>query len=108
MGVKNLLGKKIKKLRIINGYTQEELAEKIDISQRALSGIETGKNFLTAETLDKLVQVLNIKYSELFCIDHYYDTKVLINDLNAKIISLKNCPEKLREIYRVINALLNE
>ena len=108
MNVKKLLGEKIKKLRISNGYTQEELAEKIDISQRALSGIETGKNFLTAETLDKLVRVLNIKYSELFSVDHYRDTKILINDLNAKIFSLKNNPDKLREIYRVINALLNE
>ena len=63
---------------------------------------------MTAETLDKLVRVLNIKYSELFSVDHYRDTKILINDLNAKIFSLKNNPDKLREIYRVINALLNE
>ena len=29
-----------------NGLTQEQLAEKIDIAPRTLSGIETGENFL--------------------------------------------------------------
>ncbi len=55
MGIKKELGKKIKKLRIERGYTQEILSEMVDISQRALSSIEVGENFVTAETLDKLL-----------------------------------------------------
>lgn len=43
MGVKEELGKKLKRMRINRGLTQEQLAEAIDISQRTLSGIEIGK-----------------------------------------------------------------
>ena len=39
------LGKKIKKLRLSMGYTQEKLSEMADISQKALSSIEVGENF---------------------------------------------------------------
>ena len=36
MGIKKELGKKIKKMRIERGYTQDKLAELVDISQKAL------------------------------------------------------------------------
>lgn len=51
MGVKEELGKKIKRMRLNRGLTQEQLAEAVDVSQRTLSGIEIGENFVTAETL---------------------------------------------------------
>ena len=51
MNVKKSLGEKIKRLRKLRGYTQEELAEIIDIAPRNLSKIEVGANFVTAETL---------------------------------------------------------
>ena len=51
MGIKQELGKKIKRIRLEKGYTQDKLSEMIDISQKALSSIELGENFVTAETL---------------------------------------------------------
>jgi transcriptional regulator with XRE-family HTH domain len=42
--IKALLGKNIKKLRSHRHYSQEELAEKADISIIYLSSIERGKN----------------------------------------------------------------
>lgn len=53
MNIKKQLGAKIKRLRQKRGFTQEQFAEKIDIAPRTLSGIETGENFLTADTLEK-------------------------------------------------------
>ena len=58
MSIKLEIGKQIKKLRIDNGYTQEKLSELIGISQRALSSIESGKNFISAETLENLLKIL--------------------------------------------------
>ena len=107
MGIKSLLGKKIKELRLLKGFTQEELSEKINISQRALSGIETGLNFLTAETLDNIVKVLNIQYEDLFYVEHLKPDEVLISELIEKIQRLKNNPQKLQEVYKVVNAILN-
>jgi len=51
MGIKKELGLKIKRMRTKLSLTQEELAEKIDISQRTLAGIEIGeKDQTTAKT----------------------------------------------------------
>ena len=58
MGIKSELGQKIRRMRLKRNLTQEELAEKVDINQRTLSGIELGENFVTAETLDKLARLL--------------------------------------------------
>ena len=66
MGIKKELGKKIKQLSTERGYTQEKLSEMADISQRALSSIEIGENFITAETLDKLLAALDITAEDLF------------------------------------------
>ena len=55
MGIKKELGKKIKRMRLAKGYTQDKLSEIVDISQKALSSIEVGENFVIAETLDKLI-----------------------------------------------------
>lgn len=65
MGIKKELGKKIKRMRIEKGYTQEQLSELIDISQKALSSIETGENFVKAETLDKILKTFDITAEEL-------------------------------------------
>ena len=108
MGIKKLLGKKIKNIRQLCGMTQEELAERIDISQRALSGIETGVNFLTAETFDKIVKELNISLNDLFYLEHLNDENVLIQELRGIVERLENNPMKLREVYKVVKAVMSE
>ena len=108
MGIKQLLGKKIKRKRQQRGLTQEQLSERADISLRALGGIERGINFLTAETLDKIMDVLNITPSELFSVEHLKDVDLLAEELINKIFLLKNFPEKLEEIYKVVNAMTND
>lgn len=65
MGIKKEIGKKIKRMRIEKGYTQEQLSELIDISQKALSSIETGENFVKAKTLDKILKTFDITAEEL-------------------------------------------
>ena len=51
MDIKKEIGAKIKRLRQKKGLTQEKLAEQVNISTFTLIGIETGKNFMTAQTL---------------------------------------------------------
>ncbi|MFI3300800.1 MAG: helix-turn-helix transcriptional regulator [Candidatus Gastranaerophilales bacterium] len=108
MGIKKLLGLKIKKIRISKGLTQEELSEKIEITQRALSGIENGLHFVKAETLDKLANALEISVEDLFQVEHLKDSKLLIAELTTQIEALETNPEKLQEIYKIIKTILKE
>ena len=108
MSIKVEFGEKIKRMRQNRGLTQETLAEMLDISQRALSAIERGENFVTAETLDKLLKSLNTTTDELFALEHLKPQEEVIADICAKIKKLANDPEKLETVYRVVKSLLTE
>lgn len=106
MNIKKELGNKIKHLRQKKGITQEQLAEMANISTRTLGGIEIGKNFMTAETMEKIVKCLEISLSELFDAEHFQPTKVLVQDLHDMINSIKDDSDKVKEVYKVVKALV--
>lgn len=55
----------IKENRIKQNYTQEELAEKIDISPRQLQRIEKNEDKTKIETIRKIIKVLQIPDKEI-------------------------------------------
>ncbi|MCQ2754516.1 MAG: helix-turn-helix domain-containing protein [bacterium] len=108
MGIKEELGKKIKRMRLNRGLTQEQLAEAIDVSQRTLSGIEIGENFVTADTLDKLLDALNTTSEELFATNHLRDENKLLKEINNCVKLIQNNPIKLEILYNVAKSLTKE
>ena len=108
MGIKEELGKKIKRMRQNRGLTQEQLAEAVDVSQRTMSGIEIGENFVTAETFDKIVKALNTTAEELFSTNHLKDKDELINEITQKIQYISQDYEKLGILYNVVMGLSRE
>lgn len=55
----------IKENRIKRNYTQEQLAEIIDISPRQMQRIEKNENKTKLETLKKIIKVLQIPDEEI-------------------------------------------
>ena len=58
----------VKNIRLEKGYTQEELARKIDISWRTLQKIEAGANTTIYVAL-KLKKALKCKLEDLFYLE---------------------------------------
>ena len=108
MGIKQEFGRKIKRMRINRGLTQEELAEAIEMSQRTLSGIETGENFVSAETIDKLLSALNTTSEELFATNHLRSEKELMNEINLKLKNISKDMYKLEIVYNVLKGLTKD
>lgn len=106
--IKKLLGKKIKHYRILRGFSQEKLSEMLDISQRTLSGIECGNNFLTSQTLDKIFEVLNVTPDEMFHVNYLKPKKDLVAELLNDIKKLSLNEEKLITVYKVVKAIIDE
>ena len=52
------IGKRVKKRTIELGYTQEYLAEKMDVSIQMISGTESGKKALKLENFIKFCEIL--------------------------------------------------
>ncbi len=60
-----LLGKNIKKYREARKYSQEFLAEKVDLSREYITRIENGQKFISLRKLFLLADVLAVKFSDL-------------------------------------------
>ncbi len=110
MGIKSELGQKIRRMRLKRNLTQEELAEKVDINQRTLSGIELGEGFVSAETLDKLVDALDTTFEEMFATNHYKETPILVREISGIVETLANDSDRrrLEILYNVGKSLLKE
>ena len=100
------IGERCRKAREAAGYTQERLAEMANISTRTLGGIEIGKNFMTAETMEKIIKCLDISLAELFDAEYLQPTKTLVEDLHEMINSIKDDSDKVKEVYKVVKALI--
>ena len=63
-----ILVKNIKYFRLKSNMTQEQLAEKSDLSVSYIKQIESGKEFknITFNTISKIAKALNIDVKELF------------------------------------------
>ena len=101
MNIKKSIGKRIKELRKVRHLSQEQLAEKIDINQNALSYIETGENFFSAETLEKLINALQVEPSELFEVKHFQKDEELIEEIDER-----ENPDKIKDIYKITRSLV--
>ena len=61
-----LLGKRVQKMRKLAGLTQEELAEKVNVSRAYIGYIEQARNTPSLELLEKIAKVLRVDMKELF------------------------------------------
>ena len=52
--ISKLFGENLRKIRKEANLTQDELSEKLDISQKHLSKIETGNQFASAQLISKI------------------------------------------------------
>ena len=102
MNIKNLLGEKVKRLRKMRGFTQEQFAEMIDITPRNLCRIETGENFVTSETLDKIINALNVPADILFSYEHLKDEKEILADIYTYIDKIKQNSKLLEKTHRLL------
>jgi transcriptional regulator with XRE-family HTH domain len=108
MGVKVLLGEKVKRLRKMRGYTQEKFAEMIDITPRNLNRIESGENFVSSDTLDKILSTLNVSADVLFSFEHLKEEKEIIADMYKFIEKIKLEPHQLEKAYRILRIIAED
>ena len=61
MELKKQLGKRIKELREMRNFSQEFIAEKLDINAANYWRIENGMSYPKPENLEKICEILNVK-----------------------------------------------
>ena len=63
---RRIFGKVVSELRQQKGYTQEQLAEYLEISPHTVTRIETGNSFVSCEKISKICNLFNVAPSVLF------------------------------------------
>lgn len=61
----NVVSNSIKKLREERGMTQDELAEKLNVTRQAVSNWETGKTQPDIETLTRLAEIFDVSVERI-------------------------------------------
>ncbi|MDR0623524.1 MAG: helix-turn-helix domain-containing protein [Treponema sp.] len=102
-----ILGTNLRHYRNFRGLTQAKLAEKLDISPNFISDLETGKRWLSSDTLVNISAILNIDVYELLKPENEVaeDTEIFMekysNEAAALILdSVTKALEKLHKKYR--------
>jgi transcriptional regulator with XRE-family HTH domain len=103
-----LIGHKIKKIRELRNFTQEHIAEKLNITQAGYSKIERNEVDLNLEKLDKLAQIFEMKPEEILT----FDEKYVLNNYGERVTQSvhyqNNFPPELKQLYEDKIKLLEE
>lgn len=106
MDIKKLLGSKISQIRKERGISQLNFAEMLGVSTNALSIIETGNGFLTAETLEKILEKLEIEPDELFTFGGMKTNDEIYRNIIKKLEIIKADRTKLVTINTILKTIL--
>jgi len=99
----NVIGQRIKRARIAKNYTQEDLAEQIDISVAFLSRVERGNSHINLKRLNQLCGLLDV--TEGYILNGASSSSS--NYLDEEFAELlKSCsPEKQKLIYNIAQVI---
>lgn len=101
-----LLGLRIKMARLRKNYSQEEIANMINVGASHISNIERANTRVSLSTLHKLAQCLDVSMDDIMC-DSLPEETAAYNSEMAKITD--DCsPEELRFFSNMLVHLKNE
>ena len=103
MELKKRVGKRIQELRLLRNLKQSELAEMVGIAVKTQSCIETGRNYPSAELVEKYAKAFNLDISEILQISHLKDTQSMTIELEN--IIKKATPEQIKTIYKIVHGV---
>lgn len=103
--VQKAIGRKIQELRKAQGLTQEQLAEKVNISPHYLSALERGVYNIKLDLLVDTLNTLNCSADEVFQDVVNSSSKVKASQLSEKLKTLPLTEQ--RKILEVVDTMVS-
>ena len=99
----NSIADLVKKTRYEKNYSQDHIAKKLGITQKAYSKIENNETKLNVDTLTRIAEILEVDVASFFSSNE----KPVLNDFSTRtggdnVIYKNNSIEKIEELYREI------
>ncbi|MCI7180517.1 MAG: helix-turn-helix transcriptional regulator [Schaedlerella sp.] len=93
------MGERIKKQRLLNGYSREKLAEMADITPRYCYDIELGLKNMSLNTLYKISDSLNISTDYIL-----FGAQNEADEYLAVISIVRSCPaDRLKHLEQIVS-----
>ncbi len=102
----SIIGERIKSARIKNKLTQENLAEKLDVSVPYLSRVECGDTRINLKRLSQICEILKVSEGEILNGVTTTSKTYLAGDFSN--ILAKCSPEKIKLIYSIAELIANK
>ncbi len=101
------LGNRIRKVREIKGYSQENIAQTLGMSITGYGKIERDEVSINMDRLTRISEILGVGVETIIG----FDENVAFNNFNSKIeqqIGRYDMPEEMRKLYEENIALLKD
>jgi transcriptional regulator with XRE-family HTH domain len=101
----NYVGRCIKTLRLMRGWSQEDMANKMNISIPAFSKIETGITDVNLSRLEQIAHICEVSLVQLFLANHKqqdeiaWQLPVFENKIATREIEIVALQRKVIELY---------
>lgn len=96
------IGKFISSLRKEKGYTQQDLADKLNVSNKSISRWENGKTMPDLSIIPNLCKVLGISINELFCGERLASDEYQKKFEENIIINMDLLKKKIKKISKIL------
>ena len=101
-----IIGDRIRKARIDNNLTQENLAEKLDVSVAFVSRIECGTTHVNLTRLSEICSILNIDEGQILNGVSTNSKNYLSDEFNEL---MRSCPKETQKlIYDVAKLIIKD
>ncbi len=100
---KALFGKRVKYYRDLKNYTQEHLAELVNIEQSNLSNIERGKVYPTQITLFRLATALEVEPYQFYNVSPKIAVQDMVKEITTAMYRDKNMADMIYKFYCAVH-----
>jgi transcriptional regulator with XRE-family HTH domain len=100
------IGEEIRKIRLLRGYSQEALAEKIGVSYQQIQKYEKGDSELKINRLESIAEALDVPLFELIHLSssELSDPKQKYKGRNQELFQLTKDEQDFLKLYRKIKS----
>ncbi|WP_079243031.1 MULTISPECIES: helix-turn-helix domain-containing protein [Chryseobacterium] len=106
-----MIGNKIKNIRELKNFTQEYMAEKLDISQAAYSKLEKGDIKVSSDKLSQIAKILDVNPEDITSFDsqkYFNSFNNVKGSNNGSIIIGADETELIKKLYEDKISLLEK
>lgn len=104
----NVLSKNIRKHREIKGYSQEYMAQELDITQSSYAKLENDSTKITVERLFNISKLLEMEITELLDLKNQTIYNQRFNDNSHNYQEIQHLHQENKEVYQELLKVKDE